>query len=189
MFSIEDFKSQVKSVLVPNKYELVINTEPQASFKKRGIPQIPINNSDPAKQKSRKFRTSNVNLPGKALATKDIVHYGPARKTYYAMLYEDLTFNIILSENLEERTFFSDWMNTAYDYDSSRTNYYSDIIRPCTFHSYNTMGERTYSVQFEEAYPVSIGELDYSYDASEYATLPVTLSYRRWKEIPVVPRD
>lgn len=101
------------------------------------------------------------------------------------MLYEDLTFNIILSENLEERTFFSDWMNTAYDYDTSRTNYYADIIRPCTFHSYNNMGEKTYSVMFEEAYPITIGELEYSYDASEYATLPVTMAYHRWTEVPV----
>lgn len=62
MFSIEDFKSQVKSVLVPNKYELVINTQTPPSLEKRAVTQKQINNSDKAKQTSRKFRTSNVNL-------------------------------------------------------------------------------------------------------------------------------
>jgi hypothetical protein len=39
-----------------------------------------------------------------------------------------------------------------------------------------------YSVDFEEAYPISIGQISYAYSAEDVARLPVTMAYRKWRK-------
>jgi hypothetical protein len=196
-FSVADFASKVSTnLLVPNTYALVIPS-PAA-----------IQQSFGGMQENLTLRIDNLELPGKQLATDEVQYYGPPRKSAYGMIYEDLTFNVYLSKNLEERNFFSEWMDLAIDYDTAHVSYYDDIVTDCKFYSYSRtadfggkqatteivrerLGEfakkelnefADFSVTFEQAYPISIGQITYAYASDEVARLPVTMAYRKWKK-------
>ena len=134
------------------------------------------------------LRIDNLELPGKQLATEEVQYYGPPRKSAYGMIYEDLSFNVYLSKDLKERDFFSAWMDLAFSYNTAHVSYYDDVVKDCTFYSYDrssnqnqiqstidkvkgALGESekkelkdfsNYSVTFEEAYPISVGQITYA---------------------------
>ena len=200
-FSIDNFTSNVSNnLLIPNTYALIID-HPKAL---QGNPVIGRMKGELA------MRIDNIELPGKQLATEEVQYYGPPRKSAYGMIYEDLSFNVYLSKDLKERDYFSTWMDLAFSYNTAHVSYYNDVIGKCTFHSYDRTSSskvlqstdkftsRTfddledkelahfskYSVIFEEAYPISIGQVTYAYASSEVAILPVTMAYRKWKKSP-----
>jgi hypothetical protein len=197
-FSINQFTSRVSNdLLIPNKYTLKINLPPAATGS--GL-------SGMARDIS--LRIDSLELPGKQLATEEVQYYGPPRKSAYGMVYEDLTFNVYLSKDLKERDFFSAWMDLVFNYNTSHVSYYNEIISKCTFESYDaSLNEEKnvntssnvrnrlnatendqlenyvkYSVDFEEAYPISIGTITYAYASDEIARLPVTMAYRKWRK-------
>ena len=196
-FSIDNFTSNVSNdLLIPNTYAMFI---PYPD----GLPTDlkPVANS-------LTMRIDNLELPGKQLATEEVQYYGPPRKSAYGMIYEDLSFNVYLSKDLKERDFFSAWMDLTFNYNTAHVSYYDDVVKTCTFHSYDRASStkvlqstdkstsRTfndledkelehfskYSITFEEAYPISIGQITYAYASDEIARLPVTMAYRKWKK-------
>ena len=197
-FSINQFTSRVSNdLLIPNKYTLKINLPPSA-----------ITSELNGMARDISLRIDSLELPGKNLATEEVQYYGPPRKTAYGMIYEDLTFNVYLSRDLKERDFFSAWMDLVFDYNTSHVSYYDEIKSKCTFESYDaSLNEEKnvntspnvrnrlnatendelekyvkYSVDFEEAYPISIGQISYAYSAEDVARLPVTMAYRKWRK-------
>tara|TARA_B100001057_G_C22871853_1_gene959405 strand:- start:2304 stop:2969 length:666 start_codon:yes stop_codon:yes gene_type:complete len=197
-FSIDNFTSRVSNdLLIPNTYALSI---PYPD----GLPST----LRDGMTENLTLRIDNLELPGKQLATEEVQYYGPPRKSAYGMIYEDLSFNVYLSKNLKERDFFSAWMDLAISYKTAYVSYYDDIVKDCTFYSYDrtsnqnesqsttdkvkqTLGSledkglehfSNYSVTFEEAYPISIGQITYAYASEEIASLPVTMAYRKWRK-------
>jgi hypothetical protein len=131
------------------------------------------------------IRIDSFELPGKAISTKEVKHYGPFKKIPYAMTYTDLEINIILSENMVERNLFSNWMNFIYNYDSSKLRYYDDYVAEIIITTFNQNNEETHKIKFIDAYPIEIGQVSYSYSNNEISKIPITFSYRKWLEIPV----
>tara|TARA_B100001093_G_scaffold515197_1_gene590985 strand:- start:35 stop:712 length:678 start_codon:yes stop_codon:yes gene_type:complete len=197
-FSIDNFTSRVSNnLLIPNTYSLFIPYP-------KGLPT----SLTDGMSENLTLRIDNLELPGKQLATEEVQYYGPPRKSAYGMIYEDLSFNVYLSKNLKERDFFSAWMDLAITYETAYVSYYDDIVKECTFYSYDrssnqnqiqsttdkvnkTLGDLSkeemkslsnYSVTFEEAYPISIGTITYAYASDEIARLPVTMAYRKWRK-------
>lgn len=199
-FSVENFTSKVANdLLIPNTYALFIPAPEK-------ILKLP---SSKGMLENLTMRIDNIELPGKQLETEEVIYYGPSRKSAFSMSYEDLSFNVYLSKDLKERDFFSAWMDLAFNYDTSHISYYKDIVKTCTFHSYDKSSpvdppqstvEYTrnifdtiekeelekfskYSVIFEEAYPIQMGAITYAYSSEEIARLPVTMTYRKWKKV------
>jgi len=197
-FSIDNFTSRVSNnLLIPNTYSLFI---PYPSG-------LPTSLTD-GMSENLTLRIDNLELPGKQLATEEVQYYGPPRKSAYGMIYEDLSFNVYLSKDLKERDFFSAWMDLAISYKTAYVSYYDDIVKECTFYSYDRSSDQNqiqsttdkvnktlrdlsqkelkdlsnYSVTFEEAYPISIGQITYAYASEEIASLPVTMAYRKWRK-------
>ena len=197
-FSIQDFSSKVSNnLLIPNTYAMFI---PYPAG-------LPTSLTD-GMSENLTLRIDNLELPGKQLATEEVQYYGPPRKSAYGMIYEDLSFNVYLSKDLKERDFFSAWMDLTFSYNTAHVSYYDDVVKDCTFYSYDrssnqnqiqstidkvkgALGESekkelkdfsNYSVTFEEAYPISVGQITYAYASDEIASLPVTMAYRKWRK-------
>ena len=125
-FSIDNFTSSVSNdLLIPNTYALIIDNCPAL----KGIPAVDSN--------QLAMRIDNLELPGKQLATEEVQYYGPPRKSAYGMIYEDLSFNVYLSKDLKERDYFSTWMDLAFSYNTAHVSYYDDVVKDCTFYSYD----------------------------------------------------
>jgi hypothetical protein len=131
------------------------------------------------------LRIDSFELPGKSLSTKEVKHYGPFKKIPYAMTYEDLQVNILLSQNMIERNIISDWMDYIYNYNSSKLRYFDDYVTEILVTTLNNQNEKIHIVKFIDAYPIGIGEISYSYSNAESSTIPITFAYRKWIEIPV----
>lgn len=128
------------------------------------------------------FRINSVDLPGKQIATNEVKIQGPVRKMPYATIFEDLNFSVMLSENLVERKLFSTWMDFAYDPSTSYVGYYNNIVAPATFEAYGQNSETSlYKLKFQDAYPISIGGINFAYGNEDIAVLPVTMSYRKYE--------
>ena len=169
MFNPDSFTSMISSSGLSrgNRYELTIN-----------MPLGLLAAGQATRELS--LRVSSVELPGKQVGTREVKIQGPAKKMPYGVIFEDLNFNVMLSENLQERRLFSSWMELSYNQDSSYTGYFDEITANVTFKSFGQSNTELYRLEFEDAYPISIGNVSFSYSNEDIAQLPVTIAYRKY---------
>jgi hypothetical protein len=177
-FSITKFRSNINDygVSFANKYIVKITMPNKLNANSR-LKWV----NDYTKD-SLSIRCDSVDLPGKSLASKEVKFYGPFRKIPYAMTYEDLNINIILSSNLKEKTIFSEWMNLISDYQKATCGWYQDYTTDLIIETYNNNNECISKIKFIESYPISIGQISYSYSNADISKLPVSFSYLKWEE-------
>ncbi len=172
-FSVEDFRNGIArtGLSKANKYVLKISppTKLVGKLESRSLEEIFL-------------RIDTVELPGKSLATSEVKYYGPPRKSPYGMTYEDLNCTIMLSANIRERYIFSQWMNAIYDYDTARLEYFQNYTTNLEFITYSEDGNALATTTFEEAFPLSIGAVNFSYANEDIAKMPLTFAYRKWFE-------
>lgn len=134
------------------------------------------------------FRAVNVSAPGRAVATAHTGVFGPLQEAVHSSIFTPITAQIILSPSHDERSFFTEWQDRAVpgvNGDGSFSiGYYNDYAdyRLVQIKQYSEDGKLTKTIKLREAYPRSIGEISYSYMASEYATFAVTFQYRFYTE-------
>ena len=156
-----------------NRYELVI-TAPSVSslgnFSKGTLGD-----------ENFRFRVKNVSLPSLSIATSETKIYGPVRLAPYNITYDQLPFTVYLSDDFKERTYFENWIHYIFDYDSNRLRYYeaysASDMKLMVMNEHNQVTE-TYT--FEEAYPLSVGEISLAYENEEVATCDISMTYRKY---------
>lgn len=170
-FNISDIRNSIEAITAggglarPCRYAVVIS-DPSGSGITRNFTAL-INASE---------------LPGKGFATHTRQTYGPARKIPYLTQYSDITMSIICTGNMAERTFFDAWQNKICNVNSNYFTYYDDYVAPINIYQLNEQGISTYSVQLEEAYPVTVLPQQLSYDASNQTMiLQVVFAYHKWR--------
>lgn len=125
---------------------------------------------------------NGAELPGKGFATHQRQTYGPARKIPYLTQYSDITLNILCTGNMMERVFFDAWQNKICNVNSNYFTYYDDYVAPITIYQLNDQGITTYSVQLEEAYPLTVVPQPLSFDSSNQTMgLQVVFAYHKWR--------
>lgn len=170
MASIDDFIANISKdgLTQANRYELLI-TPPPVSF------LLSPNNF-------LKFRVPSITMPGKTIATTETKIYGPVRMAPYTTTYDQLTFNIYLSDNLYERDWFEDWFHQVIDFTTHKISYYDDYVAPKAFlKTYDRNDEEKHSITFENLYPLSIGPVEYAYANEEPAQCQITMFYRKYR--------
>jgi len=175
MANVQDFVSEISQsgITKANRYELVFTAPSMKNLVTAG---------DNTKiQNSLRYRVASVSLPSKSLATTETKIYGPVRKAPYTTTYEDLNISIYLSEDLSERSFFEDWMHYVIDYDTNRVRYFKDYSSSdLKLITYGESGQKTHQFEFEGAYPISIGEIQYAYANDDLAQIQIGIAYRRY---------
>jgi hypothetical protein len=153
------------------------------------------------------LRCESIDLPGRALNTFDHRTYGPVVKYPTQSFFGEITLTFICSANrsksnipfrddglssssytgMDEKTTFENWMNYINTYPSSsnrspnypyhnfryKNQYIADIFVIC----YDTDDKPSYRMDFERAFPVSIGQIPMSWTSEEVARVPVTFTY------------
>lgn len=183
-FNITDFRSSFKKFepASPTNYEVNIIRPPILIYS-NGINQL----TDNTTENNLKYRCFQCAFPGKMMNTSDRLTYGPNRKVVTNAVYQDVTFSFIVSDNMQEKNYFSNWHNaivnnTTEDGVSSHdVQYYSSYVGSLNITQFNKNGDKSLIVELQEAYPINVEEVALGWEMNnEYTRINVTMAYRIW---------
>ena len=101
MFSISSFKSNYP-IVRPNLFYAEVTLPPTLA---------PATTTT-AFNRPFRFRCQATEFPGRTIATKDDISFGPTTKFGYDVTYNDISLQIIASEDMIERNIFELWMDS-----------------------------------------------------------------------------
>jgi hypothetical protein len=174
-FNINDFLANLNKggVAKSANYEVMI--------------QRPFGNTS-GQERDMMFRVSNCTTPGRRIETTDIQDYSMERFVGYKTSFEDVSMRILLSEDLREKEYFEEWLDAIggnYRLDQLNSQmfdigFYDDYALNTVVQitQFDATGEPTHLHILKEAYPISVGSLDGSWDADEIMYLDVIWKYR-----------
>ena len=146
---------------------------------------------------------SDIEMPGHDLETVPQQH--SSAPTRNMVTHHDFGGSIqasfYLSADLNEKSFFEAWQNTAVNPITHKANYYNNYVGSLEIYqlsqksgtkSADRSGRSgdaqrrgdlaTYGIDVTEVYPETIGAVDYSYSqGDEFATLDIEFGYREWR--------
>ena len=147
--------------------------------------QLRAMNQDQNKRRVQAF-CSEIAMPAREGAQKEIRHNGPVRKFVYDHTYSDVTATFYTDKFMRERSFFEMWQKAAFSNSTHNMNYYNDYVAPLDIFALGSFASRderddiTYGVRLFECYPKTISEVSFSHDANAIQSFTVTFSYRYW---------
>tara|TARA_Y100000310_G_scaffold323837_1_gene384811 strand:+ start:762 stop:1307 length:546 start_codon:yes stop_codon:yes gene_type:complete len=152
-----------------NQYEFRIYPPGGITYKGGGISELSL-------------RCESVTLPGQTLASNvDELRLGPGRECVYNVTFAPLTAVFLSDNRLNEKTFFEDWQNLAFDRITHKLGYYDDYKADMTINQLNSKGETVYSAKLIDAWPKAIAQMDLAASDTELVRLSVELAYYRWE--------
>ena len=138
--------------------------------------------NSPATGKLMGGACEQMTMPSRTYMTTEHTHVGNTFRAPYTSSYQPVTVTMALSGSLVERTYFEAWQNLISNIDNNTMGFYNDYVTDVNMYQLDTKGNTVYQIILKEAYPVTIGEVSYAFDA--YNMLPdcaITFSYRYWK--------
>jgi hypothetical protein len=147
--------------------------------------QLRAMNADQNKRRVQAF-CSEISMPAREAAQKEIRHNGPVRKFVYDHTYGDITATFYADKFLRERSFFEMWQKAAFSNVTHNINYYNDYVSPLDifalgqFASRQERDDATYGVRLFDCYPKTISDVSFSHETNAVQTFTVTFSYRYW---------
>ena len=169
--AIASFKSE-DSYATPNRFEVLI-TPPGAS-------------STDARKVS--MRCETVLLPGRNLNTvTDGNPYGPTREVVDGVTYaEDISMTFQASSGLDERVFFEEWQELAFNKQTWNVGYYNNYVSTVEIYLLDRQDQRRYGIKLIEAFPKTISGTDLSQAANnEIIKTSVSFSFRYWQSLNI----
>ena len=155
---------------IPNRFEVLI-TRPGGSA------------SDARKVS---LRCETVLLPGRNLNTvTDGMPYGPTREVVDGVTYaEDISMTFQASSGLDERVFFEEWQELAFNKQTWNVGYYNDYVSTVEIYLLDRQDQRRYGIKLIEAFPKTISGTDLSQAANnEIVKTSVSFSFRYWESL------
>ena len=129
-----------------------------------------------------------VTMPGVDLQTQDI-QYG-SEPTRNMVTSHGFAGNIVATfyadKYLRERQFFELWQKHAVNTTSHKANYYDNYVGKMHIYQLGADSEvdrdmPVYAIEAVDVYPEKIGNIDYSYSASNQVTkITIEFSYKQW---------
>ena len=147
--------------------------------------QLRAMNADQTKRRVQAF-CSEISMPAREGAQKEIRHNGPVRKFVYDHTYGDITATFYTDKFMRERSFFEMWQKAAFSNTTHNMNYYDDYVAPLDIFALGQFASRqerddiTYGVRLFECYPKTISDVSFSHETNAVQTFEVTFSFRNW---------
>lgn len=113
------------------------------------------------------FYCCQVNVPGITIETAEENRYKIGTPRHYPKQkgYTEMNMTFYEAEYLGARNYFSQWANKVQNTDDFRMEYYENIIKKIIINQIDKTGSLvTYTCELEEAWPVSVGQLERGYD-------------------------
>jgi hypothetical protein len=126
-----------------------------------------------------------LSLPGRSVASQPIKIYGPPKEFVYEANYENqLTILFRVGEDMFERDFFEQWMNTSISLRSSDLSYPDDYMTSMRVFQLDRTDNYLYCVQLYNVFCKSISQIDLGSDLSDQIeTVSVVLGYSEYQVI------
>ena len=164
----------------PSRYEVLI-------IPPRGSNNNPTSDDISNNKKIREISLAceNISFPGRNIdTTTDTNIYGPTREIASGFSYAEVSATFRCSSDMKEKLYFETWQKQSFNTQTWSMQYYEDYIGAVQIFQLDENNNRKYGVELVEAFPKTIGAmtLDYS-NGSEINKLPVTFSYRWWKNL------
>ena len=151
--SIVDFKSSFRNELArPNRFDVVLT-----------VPSIIFGGSS----RILTYRCENAQLPARTFATTEQKTYGPIEKFPYLTTYNDLDLTFIVTDTMVEKYIFDSWLESINPARTNNFAYKSEYSTLITVNQYNLQNELTYAVDFYDAYPISINQMDLDWSQND----------------------
>ena len=176
----------------PSKYEIIIT--PPSPDRFNNIRNF-ANRLDTLGGLSETLRQTSlacesISFPGRNIDTSpDTNIYGPVREIATGFSYAEISSTFRCSSDMREKRYFESWQRLSYDNITWSMQYYENYIGAVQIFQLDEEDNIMYGVELVEAFPKTIGAqtLDYSV-TDQIHKLPVTFSYRWWKNIEDEPK-
>lgn len=200
-FNVKDFTSKISKsgIAYTSHFEAMILGGP-GSYNRTGAVSNVLQKY--GLDEGMRFRIESLNMPGRNLQTIDQQYHGPVRAMPFRFTQQPVTFSVILSKDMREREIFMRWQDffvghyrTNYDRTVVRapfdTKYYQDGIGTIKIVQYSYPVEGASSKEpfvphneiiLEEAYPISVNDIQMSWGDDGYGKLQVEMRYRYSRE-------
>lgn len=167
--SINDFKSSFSGDLArSSKFDVSIPIP---------LTMIPYVTSS----KNLKYRCESAQLPGRTFATTEQKTYGPIEKYPYLTSFTDLDLTFLVDDDMNQKVLFDAWLNYINPQYNNNFRYKGDYATIITVNQYDVTNELSYSVNFYDAYPISINQMDLNWSDESVHKLVVTFAYTYWQ--------
>jgi len=154
----------------PNNYEVIITGPSRQQANSLDIRKISLS-------------CEAVTMPAQALETSpDDNVYGVSREVVTRPSYAgDITMTFQTTSELEERVFFEEWQQLAFDPTTWDVGYYDDYIGVVDIYLLDKQNIRRYGVRLHEAYPKEVQGILLSYaQSTDILKVSVVMNFRYW---------
>ena len=127
------------------------------------------------------YRCETAQFPGRTFATTEQKTYGPIEKFPYLNTYNDLDLTFIVDDDMSQKVFFDAWMSYINPLYNNNYRYKGDYATTLVINQYDVSGEKTYSINLNEAFPISMNQMDLNWGDDSYHKLSVTFAYTYWQ--------
>lgn len=135
------------------------------------------------------FRIESASLPGRGVNSVDFSLNGLAQKIPNGSSVGEIELSVILSEDRREKLFFEQWLDKIignYRVNNEKQNYkigyYKEIIGSCNIIQLDVNGNESYRAELKEVYPLTLGNVEASWENKNIAKLSVTLAYKYYTD-------
>lgn len=136
---------------------------------------------DVQRKNELQFRCETAQLPSRTIMTTEQKIYGYTEKYPYATSYDDITLNFFVSDDMQEKKLFDDWLNYVHPKSTYNMRFKNQYETTITIKQYDTENKETHTVKLLEAYPIAVGELELNWASESIHILPVVFAYSRWE--------
>jgi hypothetical protein len=129
---------------------------------------------------------TNVNLPGRTFSTNPHTGIpGPDIKFPYQVAYEDAVISFITTNNLIQRKYFEDWMDSINPrpqnkFGYSKFQYRKNYLKEIEIHTLDDLGIMNYKTTLQNAYPIGIQATELSHANEAIMLTNVTITYSHY---------
>jgi hypothetical protein len=142
---------------------------------------------------SREYQVlcKTASIPGKGIATHDRTIMTQNEKIGYGYVVQEMAMTFYLLNDYGMRDYFDKWMNSIVDQETFDVNYKTEYQRNVKIHQLRDPVEsrkrvalnKIYSIELEDAFPISINSIDFSNDPDVIGEVSVSMSYTKWRRI------
>ena len=164
----------------------------------RFMVELPVNIPGAEIKDSREFHVlcKTASIPGKGIATHDRNIMTQNEKIGYGYIVQEMPMTFYLLNDYGMRDYFDKWMNSIVDQETFEVSYKTEYQRNVKVHQLIFPIEsvlipeiqasplnKIYSIELEDAFPISINSIDFSNDPDVIGEVSVNMSYTKWRRI------
>tara|TARA_R100000951_G_scaffold71660_1_gene60370 strand:- start:5788 stop:6462 length:675 start_codon:yes stop_codon:yes gene_type:complete len=126
------------------------------------------------------LRVETVTMPGKNIRTVTNENvYGPTHEMAQGLTYaETVSMTFFLSAEHFERNYIQSWMDFIYKPNNYNLEYYKEYNRPIQIFQLDKNGKRLNGMNLNEAFPKTLGPIEYTQTSTELARQEVSFSFK-----------